>query len=462
MIIKNRDALEAVGDIRARKVVLEIAEAVLQRLDAHPIICGLLQLERDAIRIGDYRWHLGSKRRVFVVGAGKAANAMARAVEEVLGDRITQGLVIVKRLERRDSLRHIELIVGGHPLPNADGLFASQRILKIVDQAAPEDLFISVISGGSSALMNCPIPGISLEDERQVTEALLESGARILETNAVRRHISATNGGRLAQKIEAKGAEMINFIISDSPGHKPTVDPAKHSAFFGTPVAPDDTTFQDARDALEKYGLMSRIPRTLVEFLQKATPADETPKCFGSQVRHFVLERPADACEAAKRAAEERGMAACVLTTLLEGESSSSGTFLACVAKEVAMNRRPVAAPCLLVAGGETTTRLEGLYGQGGPSQELALGFALEVMDKRGVCLCALDTDGTDGPTEIAGGVVDGSTVERAKEKGLDSQRYLRAHDSSTVLQAVGDAVLTGNTGTNVCDLNIVYVSDEA
>lgn len=462
MMIKNRAALGAVGDVAARKVALEITEAVLESLDAHRILRGLLQVEGDTLRFGDRRWELGSKRRIFVVGAGKAANAMARAVEEVLGDRITRGLAIVKRLEPADRFRRIEVVVGGHPLPNAAGLLASRRILEIVDQATPDDLFIGLISGGSSALMSSPVSGITLEDERQVTEALLKSSARILEINAVRRHISAINGGRLAQKVETKGAEMINFIISDSVGHTPTLDPAQPATFFGTPVAPDGTTLQDAREVLDKYRLASRIPHTILEFLRKATPADETPKAFSSRVHQFVLARPADACEAARRAAEQRGLAACVLTTQLEGESREAGTFLACIAKEVAQNRRPVAAPCLLIAGGENTTRVEGPCGEGGPSQELALGFALELAGRRGFCLAALDTDGTDGPTDLAGGLADGTTVERAREKGLDAYKRLRAHDSSTVLQAVGDAIRTGNTGTNVCDLNIVYVSGEA
>jgi glycerate 2-kinase len=462
MVIKNGDALGAVGDVAARKVALEVAEAVLQSLDAHRVLRGLLHLEGDTLRFGNRRWELRTKRRIYVVGAGKAANAMARAVEEVLGDRITRGLVIVKRLEPADRLRRIELAAAGHPLPNADGLLASRRILEIVDQASPDDLLIGLISGGSSALMTCPVPGISIEDERQVTEVLLQSSARILEINAVRRHISAINGGRLTQKVEAQGAEMINFIISDSVGHTPTRDPTQPATFFGTPVAPDSTTLQDARNVLEKYRLTSRIPRTILEFLRKATLADETPKAFSSRVHLFVLERPADACEAARRAAQEMGLAACVLTTQLEGESCEAGTFLACVAKEVALNRRPVAAPCLLIAGGETTTRIEGPCGEGGPSQELALGFALEVAGRRGFCLAALDTDGTDGPTDMAGGLADGTSVERAREKGLDVYQCLRAHDSSTVLQAAGDAIRTGNTGTNVCDLNIIYVSGEA
>jgi glycerate-2-kinase len=461
MIIKNRAALEATGDVPARKVVLEIMEDTLQTLDAHRIIYGLLRVEGDTLRIGARRWDLASKRRVIVIGAGKAANAMARAVEEALGDRISEGLVIVKQREPGDNLSRIELVVGGHPLPNEEGLAASRRILELAHRAVPEDLFLSVISGGSSALMSCPLPGISLEDEQRLTEMLLNSGARILEINAVRRHTSATNGGRLAEIIETGGAEMINLIISDSLGAKPTVDPAEPARHFGTPVAPDGTTLQDARNAIEKYRLKGRIPRAILHFLWNATCQNETPKAFGGRIHQYVLERPANACAAASRAAEERGLHACVLTTVLEGESSVAGTFLACVAKEVALNRQPVPAHCLLIAGGETTTRIEGPAGEGGPSQELALGFAAEIADRRGVCLCALDTDGTDGPTHIAGGLVDGTTMARATAKGLDPHQSLLAHDSSTVLRAVDDAVVTGNTGTNICDLNLIYVSNE-
>jgi len=458
MIIKNTRDLAAVGDIAARQVLLEIAEAVMQSLDSHRIIRESLRLEGDVLRVGRQEWNLRSKRRIYVLGAGKAANAMARAIDEVLGDRITQGLVIVKQLEAGDSLANIELVVGGHPLPNDDGLMASRRMLEIVDQATADDLFITLISGGSSALMSCPLDGFTLDDEQEATEALLKSGARILEINAVRRHISATNGGRLAEKIEVRGAEMITFFISDSLGAKPTLDPAQRVTHFGTPCGPDGTTLQDARDVLAKYDLTAKLPR-VSEYLRNASEKDETPKKFSDRVCHYVLGRPANACEAAKKAAEERGISPCILTTVLEGESREAGTFLASVAREVKLNDRPVAAPCLLIAGGETTTRIEGPCGEGGPSQELALGFALEIAGQRGICLCSLDTDGTDGPTAIAGGMVDGTTIERARQHNLDPYHSLCAHDSSPILRAVGDAVLTGNTGTNVCDLNIVYIS---
>jgi len=460
MKIKNREKLLRSGDIKAKEIVLDIMEASLHALDAYQVISSCMSLDGDILQIGNHRWNLGLKRRIFVIGAGKACNSMAEAVEERLGDRISEGLVIVKKIEPGHRMQRIELAEGGHPLPNKESLSASRRILSMIDQAMPDDLFICVISGGSSALMACPVPGITLEDEIEVTDRLIKSGARILEINAVRRHISATNGGRLAQKIEEKGAEMINLIVSDLVEDAPKAEPGKTADFFGTPAAPDTTTFKDAREALRKYDLWPlRTPRSIVNFLKNDVPAMETPKIFGSRIHQFVLERPPDACEAAKRASEKMGITGFILTTMLEGESREAGTFLASVAKEIRFNLRPVPPPCIMIAGGETTTRIHKTSGLGGPSQELALGFALDIANLAGCSIAALDTDGTDGPTEIAGGIADSTTVERAAMNGIDLYERLKAHDSSNVLQALGDEIITGNTGTNVCDLNVVYIS---
>ncbi|MBP1774645.1 MAG: hypothetical protein H6Q86_651 [candidate division NC10 bacterium] len=462
MKIKSRDRLVAQGDKTSREAVVAILEETLQGLDSYRTITNLLRLEGSILCIGDRRWDLQKKRRVWVVGAGKAANAMARAVETVLGQWISGGLVIVKTLEDGDHLHRIELAVGGHPLPNNKGFLATKRILELVDAAGPEDLFVGLISGGSSALMNHPVQRVTLEDETEVTRLLLERGARILELNAVRRHISETNGGRLAEKIEKKGAEMINIVISDSVGDRPTVDPTRPAVFFGTPVAPDRTSLEDARQVLHRYDLATKAPRSVVEYLNVDEPGRETPKVLGSSIHHFIVAGVADSAERAKEAASRRGIAPLVLTTFLEGESREAGTFLSSVAREVLFNRRPVRPPCLLIASGETTTKIEGAAGRGGPSQELALSLALEISGLVGVCGLALDTDGTDGPTDIAGGVVDALTVSRARASGLDGHEYLKNHDSLSFLEALGDTILTGNTGTNVCDLNLVYIRPTA
>jgi glycerate 2-kinase len=462
MKIKNRDRLVAQGDTASREAMVAILEETLQALDAYRAITKLLSVEGSTLRIGDRRWGLQGKRRIWVVGAGKAANAMARAVEVVLGQWISGGLVIVKALEDGDRLHRIDLAVGGHPLPNHDGFRATKRLLELVDAAGPEDLFVALISGGSSALMNHPVQGVTLEDEIEVTRLLLERGARILELNAVRRHISETNGGRLAEKIERKGAEMINIVISDSVGDRPTVDPTRPAVFFGTPVAPDRTSLEDARQVLRRYDLLAKVPRSVVDYLSVDAPTRETPKAFGSSIQHFIIAGVADSAERAKEAASRRGITPLVLTTFLEGESREAGTFLSSMTREILFNHRPVSPPCLLIASGETTTKTEGATGRGGPSQELALSFALEISGLDGVCGVAVDTDGTDGPTDLAGGIVDSLTVNRARVRGIDGHEYLTNHDSLPFFEALGDAILTGNTGTNVCDLNLVYIRPTA
>ncbi|HSR12165.1 MAG TPA: glycerate-2-kinase family protein, partial [Thermodesulfobacteriota bacterium] len=305
MKIKNIRELKHKGDLEGRKIVLDIAEKTLRELDSYHALGNLLHAERNILRVGPREWDLDRKRNLQVIGAGKACNAMARAVEEKIGHRIHEGLVIVKQIEAEDNLRRIELAVGGHPLPNLQGLEATRRILEMVERAGPDDLFICLISGGSSALMACPVPGITLEDEMKVTDLLMKSSARILEINAIRRHISQTNGGRLAQRIEAKGAELICFVIDDVVARLPKRGQRADGKYYGTPIAPDLTTLQDARDALRKYDLWPRVPSSVAEYLKSDDPERETPRDLGPRVHHFVLNSPKDACELARRKAEE-------------------------------------------------------------------------------------------------------------------------------------------------------------
>lgn len=458
MRIRNLEKLLLTGDSEARSTVLGVLESSLAALDGQRAVRNVVSLEENILRIGQQSWDLNDKGRIIVVGAGKACNAMARGLEDVLGDRIAQGLVIVKRVEPIDKLERIALVEGGHPLPDVNGLQAAQEILSMVDSADPDDLLIVLISGGSSSLMTYPVEGISLSDEIEAARELLESGARILEINAVRRHISMTNGGRLAERIESRGAEAVALIISDVVEEPIRESSRRASGFWGTPIGPDDTTIQDALGAIERHGLRHRMPASILSFLGSNDPMHETPKQLGERIHHVILQNPSSASDAAKHAALRSGLPVLVLTTVLQGESREAGVFLACIAKEIMLHGRPVHPPCVLIASGETTTRVVHAAGLGGPSQELALGFAIEIGGLTGCCLGALDTDGTDGPTEFAGGLVDSTTAARAQDLNLDVYGSLMLHDSSTVLRALGDELITGNTGTNVCDLNVAYV----
>ncbi len=459
MAIRNRDALAAVGDGTVRPTLLAIADDALDALNSERIIRRLVRLDGDTLHVGRRSWDMQGFRRVFVIGAGKAANAMARAVEHVLGARIHAGIVVVKVFEPGDGLDHIDLPEGGHPYPNEAGWRATQRILELVDDAGPGDLFVGLLSGGSSALMNCPQPGISIDDEARITRQLLTAGARILEVNAVRRHISAVNGGRIAQRIERAGAEMINLIISDLVGDTNVGTPDIPVAYAGTQVGIDLTTFTDAWRAIETYGLADSAPAAVLDCLGRGTPETETPKAFGRRIGNFVIQGVADGCDAAVAAAAGHGLPAHVLSATLEGESREAGTFLGAVAREVRLRGRPFAPPCVLVAAGETTTRIDGPAGMGGPAQELALGFAREAAGLTGVAIAAIETEGTDGPTGLAGGLTDSTSVGRAAALGIDLADVLARHDAGTAREAMGDHRVTGNTGTNVCDLNIVCIA---
>ncbi len=458
--IKNFAELLAHGDVESRQVVLKILEQVLLKMDSYNRIQNLVKLDGDILHIGVKQINLQEKKRIFLLGAGKACNSMAHAVEDILGDKLTQGIIIVKILEPGETFQSCEVTCGGHPLPNKAGLDATLSILQLIEKANPDDLFITVISGGSSALMSCPIEGVSLEDEMKVSDLLLKCGANILEINAVRRHISQVNGGRLAERILAKGAELINFVISDAVGAKPTAD-RNHPCFYqGTPIARDQTTIPDALNTIRKYGLTADVPKAVMDYLEADDASHETPKELKGRVSHFVFDRVPDSSEVAAAVAADMGLPAMTLTTYLEGESREAGIFLTSIAREIQTNRRPLKPPCVLLLSGETTTKINKneKYGQGGPSQELALGFALNAKLVKGVCLGALDTDGTDGPTAAAGGIVDSQTAARACAKGLDLFRSLLEHSSHSILEGLGDCIYTGTTGTNVCDLNVLYI----
>ena len=459
--IKNREALLSHGDVESRRIVLDIAEKTLQHLDACERIKSIAHMEGDVLCVGPRRWDLSKKRHVYLIGAGKACNHMAMAIDEILGDHLTRGIAIVKFSEPTDVFRRTDVFVGGHPLPNEEGLRACREILKLVDSAGPEDLFIVVISGGSSALMSCPIEGISLQDEIDTTDVMLKSGAGIYEINAIRRHISAMNGGMLAKRIRDRGAELIGFGISDAVGTPATGDISQpYQNYKGTPMGPDQTTLDDARRVIRDYGVADRLPKTVVDYLMNAGPEGETPKAFPENT-YFLLNSLPDSCLAAKQAAEEMGLPAVILSSFVEGESKDVGTMMASIAREIQNYGNPVCAPCVLLASGEATTQIldnASITGHGGPGQELTMSFAISAEKAPGCALLSIDSEGSDGTTPVAGGITDSTSYSTAQKKGVDVFASLRGHACYEALEAMGDTVFTRNTGTNLCDLNILYV----
>jgi len=451
MIIKNRRELLSHSGRMGREVALDVAEHALGAVNSYKALKKIVRVDDDRkLIIGDLSYDLSKKGNLYVVGAGKAAFPIGQALDEILGERIKRGAINVKRGEGR-RLRHIKVREAGHPIPDEIGLEGAREIMDIAGEAKEGDLVFCAITGGASALMPLPVEGISLEDKKRVTDLLLKCGAAIDEINAVRKHISAIKGGRLAMHIHP--AEVVNLIVIDEVAGLP----------WG-PTVPDTTTFEDAAYALKKYGLWERIPDSVRKYLERglADPSLETPKpkdFEGLKVHDVVLANNKIACEAAKKRAEELGFNSTILSTVLEGESREAGIVLAGIAKEIERKGEPLEPPCVLIVGGETTVTITEQPGEGGPSQELALGFSLKISGSRKIVIVSIDTDGTDGPTDIAGGIADGYTVDRAKQKGIDIYENLMRHNSSYVLRELEDAITTGPTETNVMDLNVIVIT---
>jgi hydroxypyruvate reductase len=308
---------------------------------------------------------------------------------------------------------------------------------------------IAAITGGASATLAAPADGLSLADLAATTGTLLRAGLRIDEINAVRTHCSTLKGGRLARRVAP--ATLVTLVVVDETAGDP----------WG-PTVGDEATFADALSVLDRHDLTDAVPPAVLDHLRRgaAGAVRETPTRDALDGHVVVLAGPTDAVEAARDRAADRGYTPLILSSTVEGESREVATCLSAVAREVATHGRPVAPPCVLVSGGETTVRVGPDAGDGGPNQEFALRSALALADESSVTTLAMGTDGTDGPTDVAGGLVDHTTVSRLDAAGLDAAAHLRRHDSTAALRAVDDAVVTGPTGTNVMDLRLTLVED--
>ncbi|MDR7417157.1 MAG: glycerate kinase [Armatimonadota bacterium] len=435
-----------------RQDAARILEVGLRAADAREGVRRVLHLEGEELRVGDRTYPLGAYDRILVVGFGKASAAMAQAVEEVLGDRISGGLVVTKEGHAL-PLRRLEVVEAGHPLPDARGEDAARRVLRLARQADVRDLLLCLVSGGGSALLPLPAPGLTLEDKGRTTDLLLRGGATIGELNTVRKHLSAVKGGWLAKA--AHPATVVVLVLSDVLGDR-------LDAIASGPFAPDPTTYRDALEILERYGLLDEVPTAVRRHLERggAGEVPETPKpgdpAF-ERVHTVIVGNVARAAEAAAAQALALGYHTSILTTYLEGEAREVGRVVAAMALEERRAARPLPLPACLVLGGETTVTVRGM-GKGGRNQELALSAALALEGVRGVLVVSFATDGTDGPTDAAGGVVDGATVFRARACGRDPRQHLARNDAYPCLDAVGGLLRTGPTGTNVNDLVLVLI----
>jgi hydroxypyruvate reductase len=384
---------------------------------------------------------------VYVVGAGKAGGTMARAVEQFLSGRVTAGCVNVKEGDTAKT-RLIELRPCGHPIPDERGFQGAKRIAQICEEAGENDLVICLISGGASALLPYPSPPVTLTEKQETTKLLLACGADIHEINTVRKHLSAIKGGQLARL--AAPARVLSLILSDVVGDDPDV-------IGSGPTAPDSSTFETAFAVLEKYELRDRVPARVRERLKNG--AQETPKASDplfDNVENIIVGSNQRSLEAAARAAKDLGYKTLILSSTIEGETKDIARMHAAIARQIRIHNQPMRPPVCVISGGETTVTLRENAGKGGRNQEFALAAALDIAGLEDVLILSAGTDGTDGPTDAAGAVADGTTIARATPNAVDA---LADQNAYPFFAELGDLVTTGSTGTNVMDLHLILVS---
>ena len=385
------------------------------------------------------------KGRTVVVGAGKAAAAMAAAVEANWSGPI-EGLVVT-RYDHSVPCQHIEVVEAAHPVPDAAGREAARRIFERVDGLGAQDLVLCLLSGGGSALLALPAARITLEDKQAINRALLRSGAHIGEMNTVRKHLSAIKGGRLA--VAAAPAPVLSLIISDVPGDDPSV-------IASGPTVPDPTTSADAISILEKYRI--EIPPAVANHLR--SPAAETPKPADPRFRivtNRVIATPQDALEAAAQITRKGGFRPVILGNAIEGEAREVGVVHAGIAKQVALYGQPAEPPCALISGGETTVTVRG-NGRGGRNAEFLAGLAVALDGHAGISAVAADTDGIDGSEDNAGAFLFPDSLDRASRIGLSLTAHIANNDAYSLFARLGDLLITGPTRTNVNDFRAILI----
>lgn len=435
-----------------RRAAREIFDAAVRAVDPAEAIRRHVVRNGARLTIGRERVDLTRAGQIVVVGLGKAGAPMAAAVEEILGDRISRGVVVTKYGHAQPT-QVIRIHEAGHPVPDDAGIAGAQAVLDHVTGLGPDDVVLVLISGGGSALTPAPVDGITLGEKQALTKALLACGADIREMNTLRKHISRIKGGQLARA--AAPARVFTLILSDIVG-----DPL--DAIASGPTVPDPRTYADALAILDKYGIRRDVPASIRAHLEAgaAGKVPETPKPddpLFRRVASVMVASNIQALEAAQAEAKRLGFRTMILSSFVEGETREIARIHAALALEVRASGHPLRPPACLITGGETTVTLKGT-GKGGRNQEFALAAALDIAGVPDVVILSAGTDGTDGPTDAAGAVADGDTVARAHAAGLAPRAVLDGNDAYPFFERLGDLVITGPTRTNVMDVRLVLV----
>lgn len=439
-------------DGKTKSVLEEIFLAGLKAVDPEEAIKRHVRLVQNRLQVGEYSYPLDSFERIIVTGFGKGTAPMAKALEDILGDRLTEGWITVK-YGHGVPLKKVRLMEAGHPVPDEAGLQATQFILDNLRECTEKDLVLCAFSGGGSALSPAPRARLELGEKQKTTQLLLECGATIFELNSIRKHLSVCKGGQLAQV--AYPATVVSLFLSDVVG-----DPL--DVIASGPTVPDPSTFRDCIGIVERYGLSEKLPPRVFKLLQDGANGliGETPKpgdAVFEKVQNLVIGSNRAALLGSALKAKELGYNTLVLSSFIQGEAREVAKVFSAIGKEITASGIPISPPACILAGGETTVTIRG-NGKGGRNQELALAAALAIEDWPQIAILSAGTDGSDGPTDAAGAISDGSTVRRAESKGMNPLDYLARNDSYRFFDSLGQLLRTGPTRTNVMDMICLIV----
>ncbi|WP_406660960.1 glycerate kinase [Methanolobus sp. ZRKC3] len=436
---------------KLRSDAFEIFRKALSAVEPSSCISNSVCRDDNTLIVGDRAYDLTSYENVFLVSFGKAAVAMASAMETILDEYISDGFAITK-YGFGGTLKKLEVLEAGHPIPDDNSVAAGIMIRDMLERTGKNDLIVFLISGGGSALLTLPRKGISVSDIVGLTDGLICSGATIDELNTVRKHLSAVKGGGLAKM--AYPSESVSLILSDVVG-----DPL--DVIASGPTVPDSSTFEEFLEIITRYDLKlsSAVQGLLDDGLEGVL--EETPKSSGpifDRTYHYLVGTNSLALHEAERKASELGYNTLILTSSLIGEAKEVAKVFASIAREERLKGMPVPLPACILAGGETTVTMRG-KGKGGRCQEMALSFGIEVNGLENVLLLPGATDGNDGTSDAAGAFADGSTFRDGKDIGMDARLMLLKNNSYSFFKETGDLLLTGPTGTNVMDIYILLIT---